>query len=349
MTGRIRFTSWTVGACCALALACGGGTPAPPPAAATAPPAPKVLTSAERADWYRACWDKYNTKAWDEFKKCYSDSAEADPGDSGRPAARGADAIIADTRKQEAGFPDMRGDLRLVLVNGSNIAGVAVITATNSEPMPKPDGTTAPATNKKIGQLFGHAIQTDDTGSKVTKEFQYFDSGTLMAQLGLVKMPSRPAMVAGNAPPTVVVATGSAVETANVAAEQKSIEDWNAHNAAALGAGIADDVVWHEAPLPADLDKKGLMASVKEFWKGISNVKMTAAAVWAAGDYVVLQGAVEGVNDGNIPAMGVKKTGKPVKLHFLEIDRFEGGKLKEGWLFYDGGAMMQQLTSKATP
>ena len=349
MTGRIRWMSWTVGACCAMALACGGESTAPPPAAATAPPAPKVLTSAERADWYRACWDKYNSKAWDELKKCYSDSSESDPGDSGRPAARGADAIIADTRKTEEGFPDMRGDLRLVLVNGSNIAGVALITATNSQPMPNPDGTTAPATNKKIGLPFGHAIQVDATGSTVTKESQYLDSGTMMAQLGLVKAPSRRVITATSAPPTIVVATGSPTETANVATEQKSIVDWNAHNAAALAAGITDDVMWHEAPAPADLNKKDLMASLKEFWGAFSNLKMTADAVWAAGDYVVLQGFVEGVNDGNMPSMKVKKTGKPVKLHFLEIDRFDGGKLKEAWLFYDGGAMMQQLTSKTTP
>jgi predicted ester cyclase len=171
----------------------------------------------------------------------------------------------------------------------------------------------------------------------------------MLAQLGLVKAPSRPVMTAANTPPTIVVATSSAIETANVAAEHKSIEDWNRHDAKAIEAGIADDVVWREIALPKDVNRKGLMDSLQGFWKGISNVRITPSAVWAAGDYVVLPGVVDGVNDGNIPSMGLKKTGKPVKLHFLEIDRFEGGKLKEGWLFYDGGAMMRQLTSKTNP
>jgi predicted ester cyclase len=349
MTGTVRAGSWILGACCTLALACGGESPAPPPAVATAPPSPKVLTAAERADWYRACWDKFNAKAWDEFKKCYGDAAEGDPGDSAQPVAKGPDAIIAATQKQSQGFKDIRGDLRLILVNGPNIASVSILTGTNTEPLPNPDGTTTPPTKKAYGLLFGHTVQTDDTGSKVLKESDYLESGTMLAQLGLVKAPARPIMTAADTPATIVVATGSATETSNVAAEHKSIEDWNRHDTKALEANIADDVVWREVAIPKDLNKKGLMDSLKEFWKGISDVKITPSAVWAAGDYVVLQGVVAGVNDGNIPSMGLKKTGKPVKLHFLEIDRFEGGKLKEAWLFYDGGAMMQQLTSKTIP
>jgi predicted ester cyclase len=305
------------------------------------------MTPAERADVYRACWDKFNAKAWDDFKKCYGDTAEVDAGD-GRPR-KGADAIIEETKKGAAPFPDLHGDVRLVLVNGTNIAGVVLVTGTNTQPLTNPDGTTVPATNKKIGQLFAHVLQTTDAG-RVTKEYEYFESGTMAAQLGLAKTPARKAMAGDTTPPTVVIATNSPTETANVAFERKGIEDWNAHNVKAVEEAFAADVVWREAALPGDTDRKGLMTSLKEFWAGFSNIKISVDDIWAAGDYAVVRGTVEGVNDGPLPSMGFKKkTGKNVKLAFVEIDRIEGGKIKEAWLFYDGAVVARQLSATTTP
>jgi predicted ester cyclase len=172
----------------------------------------------------------------------------------------------------------------------------------------------------------------------------------MAAQLGLSKAPARPAMAPDASAPTVVIASGSPTEAANIAFERKGIEDWNAHNAKAVEAGFAEDVAWREAALPADTDRKGLMSSLKEFWGGFSNVKITADEIWAAGDYAVVRGHVEGVNDGPLAMMGIKKkTGKNVKLQFVEIDRIEGGRIKEAWLSYDGGVLVRQLTATTTP
>jgi predicted ester cyclase len=42
--------------------------------------------------------------------------------------------------------------------------------------------------------------------------------------------------------------------------------------------------------------------------------------------------------------MGLKKpTGKAVSARYLDISRWENGKLKEEWLFYDGMAITRQL------
>jgi len=44
-----------------------------------------------------------------------------------------------------------------------------------------------------------------------------------------------------------------------------------------------------------------------------------------------------------MPEMKLKKTGKPVSLHFLEIDKFVAGKTKNMWVFTNGAAAAAQL------
>ena len=58
-------------------------------------------------------------------------------------------------KKEEAAFPDRRGELRYVFVNGGHIASLVLYTGTNSGAMTGPDGKPMPATNKSIGMLDG--------------------------------------------------------------------------------------------------------------------------------------------------------------------------------------------------
>jgi predicted ester cyclase len=61
---------------------------------------------------------------------------------------------------------------------------------------------------------------------------------------------------------------------------------------------------------------------------------------------VVVTGTFEGTNLGNLPSMGVKKTGKKVSAHFFELFRLENSLCVEDWLFYNGAAFAAQLGLK---
>jgi predicted ester cyclase len=359
-----RMTSQVVGTWCTAALLSGslvlgvGGckkeeAPTPsdkPPAGEMKPPEPspkppeppKPMTADEQVKWYQDCWTKFNNKAWDDFKKCYADDVEVTQVDSGMPAARGPDAAVASAQMFSKAFPDVVGEPQLILQNGHSIAGVWLIKGTNSGPMMAPDGKEMPATNKKIGLLSAHVIEANETG-KASKEFFYSDQGTMMAQLGLSKMPGRPIMDKGAASPTVVIAKDDDTEKKNLDAFKAGVDAWNKHDAKAFEANLADDVKWSEQATPKDQNKKEMMKGLAEFWKGMSDVKLNVSNSWAAGDYVVAMGTADGTNDADMPSMKLKKTGKKVSLGYLEIDRFEGGKIKEGWLFYNSAAMAQQL------
>ena len=68
--------------------------------------------------------------------------------------------------------------------------------------------------------------------------------------------------------------------------------------------------------------------------------------MWAAGDYVVIAGTSDGTNDGDLPAVKLKKTGKKVSAPYIEIDRLRDDKIKEVWFFMDNANFISQLAVK---
>ncbi|HXT68930.1 MAG TPA: ester cyclase [Vicinamibacterales bacterium] len=316
--------------------------PAPPPP----PPPPPTPTAQAKVDWYKQCWDHFNNKAWDQFQNCYTDNAVSESVDSTPPSVTGRTAII-DRGKMEAGaFPDRRGEVRLMLVNGDHMASVALYTGTNTGEMPGPDGKPMKPTGKAIGLLFGHVVDLDSTGTKATRDAGYIEEGTMMAQLGLSKAPARAAEKASGAAPVIVIAKNDATESANMAGNRAGFDAFNKHDLKAMEAYTADNYKLVEIGQAKDLNKKEALASMKDMFSGFPDVALTTPTMWAAGDYVVTEGTLTGTNTGDLKAMGVKKTGKKVSARFLQICRYENGKVAEEWLFYNGAAFAAQLGLK---
>ena len=329
----------------AISVACGGGQPQPQQAPeAAAPAAPKVLTAAERASWYQDCWAHFNNKAWDPFKACFADTVESDQVDSGQPVAKGIDAMLANTKMITGAFPDMKGTGELILIDGDTIVSVYLLNGTHTGPLAGPGGQSIPATNKSIGYVQAHLAQTDPTGGKVVKEEFYSDSGTMMAQLGLSPAPARPVMTSATAAPRVVVAAGTPAEMSHVEASRVQMAAFNSHDAKSVDAYNAPDAVFHEMAQPKDQTAKESLEGTRDMFKAFPDAKLVPLSIRGVGDYVVAVGRFEGTNKGPMAAMGIKKaTGKSVSVRYLDITRWESGKTKEEWLFYDGMAFATQL------
>ncbi len=326
-----------------LVLAGACSEPAPPPA----PAAPAVKTAEARTQWYQACWDHFNNKAWDQFQACYDENAVSESADSNPASVTGRAAIVAHAKAIAESFPDRRGELRLILANGDRLASIALYAGTNTGPLPPgPDGKATPATGKAIGMLMAHTLDWDATGSVAVRDTDYLDEGTMMAQLGLNPMPARPVEKATGAAATVVLAKNDETEKANLAAAQSMFDAVNKHDVKAIDAMNADDYRAIEIARPKDVNKKEAVAGAKEMFSAFPDMKVTPVTMWAAGDYVVIAGTFEGTNTGDMPSMGMKKTGKKVTSKFLEIVKFEGGKVKDDYLFYNGAAWAAQLGAK---
>src|SRR5262245_12675324 len=287
----MTFKSFVAIAAVGASVAC--SSPAPAPAPTPAPSAPKVraMTPADNAAWYQACWDQFNNKNWAEFRKCYGDNATSLSGPGGTEL-KGPDAIIKAGEDFTKSFPDGRGTPQLILAHGPHVAGIYVLTGTNSGPLMGPDGKEMPATNKKFSQLFAHTIEIDAQG-KGSKEVAVQETGGFMTQLGLSKMPARPP-AAVPAAPTIVIAKGDAAESKNVELLQQSFDAFNKHDVKATMSYNAPGIVFHEMAAPEDQNFKQAGDSLALLLKGFPDAKLTFTGIWGAGDYVVSYGSLTG-------------------------------------------------------
>jgi predicted ester cyclase len=328
---------------------------APPPASATpaptaAPvaeikkeePKPVPLSAEQKIKAYQDGWAAFNAKDWAKFQGIWAENATSEMLDMGAPLTGPAAITETGAKGFANGFPDGTGELQLTLLNGNHIVGIVLLRGTNTGTYVTPVGAV-PATGKKVGFLAAHTIELNDYG-KATKEVIAYDGGTMGGQLGLSQMPHRKALETGLPEKPVVIASGSEIEKANLAAFNTGIEGFNKHDSAAALAAAAEDIVFSKASAPADLTgKKEVIKGLDESFKAFPDVKIDLASAWSAGDYVVSSGTWSGTNTGDMPAMKLKKTGKPVSVHFIEIDKFVAGKTKNIWLFTNGTVAAAQL------
>lgn len=322
---------------------------APPPAAAApveaakpAPPPP--ATADERSKWFKECWGLFNSKDFAKFAGCYAENATSEQVDMGMPALSGRQSIVDKNAKVfAAGFPDLSGENELTIVSGDDILSVVLLKGTHKGPLPGPQGEIA-ATNKKIGYLALHHVQTSPDGRSVQKERFIYDGGTFMGQLGLSPAPARKALEQGWAEKPSLVSSGADAEKANVAALGAYTAGFNKHDVPAISATLTDDVTFSDLAAPADrVGKKEVSKSTEDLFKGFPDAKLDQTAAWAAGDYVISSGRFTGTNTGDMPSMKLKKTGKAVNVEYYMVSKLAGGKLKNIWLFSNGMAFAGQL------
>jgi steroid delta-isomerase-like uncharacterized protein len=310
------------------------------------PPPPKAMTAEETADWYQKCWAAF-PKDMAALKACFSDTASCEQVDSGMPAVTGADCIDKEAKVFADAFPDVSGSLQLVLVSGKNVASVVLVTGTHTGTLKGPMGDV-PATNKKIGMLEGHVITVGDD-NKVAKQWFFADSGEMMFQLGLAPGPGRAAMDKGADKPMVVIAKDDDGEKKNLEASKAWVEAFNKHDTKALAAMYAKGYKHSESAAAEDMDGNATSASLDAFAKGFPDVKITVENEWAAGDYTIATGTWGGTNNGDMPMMKLKKTGKAVSVHFFEVMQWKDGKLVQDWTIFNSAAVMAQLGMGAPP
>ncbi|HKO46505.1 MAG TPA: ester cyclase [Polyangiaceae bacterium] len=325
---------------------------APPPAATVAPvpapvaeikkeePKPVPLTAEQKVKLYQASWAAFNAKDFPKFQAMWAENATSSMLDMGPPLVGPAAITDAGAKSFANGFPDASGEIQLTLVNGNQVMAVVLLRGTHTGTFVTPMGPVAP-TGKKVGFLTAHSIELNEAG-KAVNEVVAYDGGTVAGQLGLMPMPHRKLLEAGWPEKPVVVAAGSEVEKSNLAAFSKGVEAFNKHDAAGMLGAAADDVVFSKLSAPADLTgKKEVQKGLEESFKAFPDVKLDVKNAWSAGDYVVSTGTWSGTNTGDM--MKLKKTGKAVSVHFVEIDKFVAGKLKTMWVFTNGVAAAAQL------
>lgn len=204
------------------------------------------------------------------------------------------------------------------------------------------------------GPLFGPAGEIPATGNRIdypvievwgVKEGRlayirnYFDSTTLMQQLGVVPLPER--------------ASGQA--TAYAAPTEKGYkvlvrrlfdEGINGGNSAVVDEVVGPGYVNHDFPLPSP-GPEGFKQMLGMFRGGFPDLHVALEEVLLEGDKVATRGTWRGTHRGEF--MGVAPTERQVTVAYCDIWRVENGKLAENWVQMDLLGLMQQLGVAPAP
>ena len=107
---------------------------------------------------------------------------------------KGRAAIEKDAADFFRAFPDIRFELINLFDKGDRAAGEVKMTGTNSGPLATPMGEV-PATGKRI-DLRGALVGRINAENLIVEERRYYDTGTMMKQLGLTPEVAEPVAVA---------------------------------------------------------------------------------------------------------------------------------------------------------
>lgn len=146
----------------------------------------------------------------------------------------------------------------------------------------------------------------------------------------------------------VNTAAKDAAAAATVAANKASCQQFydmvlNEGNVAMIDSLVAADAVEHMVMPPGS--PEGTIPALKKFitdWHAaFPDLKFTDTKMVAEGDLVAVYSVMTGTNTG--PFMGMKPTGKAVKVEGFDLVRIENGKVAEHWGVVDEKTMMMQL------
>lgn len=120
-------------------------------------------------------------------------------------------------------------------------------------------------------------------------------------------------------------------------------EVWNQGKIAVIDELIAHNAVFHDPNVPEGrfAEPEGYKQFVSIYRSAFPDLHLTIYDQMAESDKVVTRWSASGTNDGSL--MGIAATHKPATMQGVDINRYENGKIVEGWIIYDMLGLLQQL------
>jgi steroid delta-isomerase-like uncharacterized protein len=127
--------------------------------------------------------DVFNQSDWGRLRQLQTPNSVYDEVGTGR-RVEGPDAFIALSQGWKSAFPDAKGTINNTLATGDTAVVEVTWTGTQTAELVTPTGDRIPATGKKVNIRAVQIVTT--SGGKIAATRHYFDSMTMMAQLGVV-------------------------------------------------------------------------------------------------------------------------------------------------------------------
>jgi steroid delta-isomerase-like uncharacterized protein len=129
----------------------------------------------------------------------------------------------------------------------------------------------------------------------------------------------------------------------NKATAKRFYDAWSSGDLDAFDEILAPGYQDHDTQNPnaGERGPGGSKTTAAMYREAFSDSKFEIEDQFAEGDFVITRWTATGTQDGEL--MGMPATGKHVTISGITIDRFEDGKVAEGWTNWDTLGMMQQL------
>lgn len=129
----------------------------------------------------------------------------------------------------------------------------------------------------------------------------------------------------------------------NKAAAKRVVDAWNTRDLEVFDEVIAADYIDHDPqnPFSDTHGPESLKQLARMYLTAFPDQRFLINEQIAEGDFVTTRWTGTGTNDGEM--MGMHATGKPAVVQGIMINRFQDGKIVEGWSCWDALGMMQQL------
>jgi len=347
----MRKTTYGAALLALVISACGGegdavpppqAPPPPPPMAAPPPPPPAAAPAPEPAKPAMLDMQKQGNQqalaalnAHDAKKLADVYASDAALNVIGMGEYRGREAIQGEIQKVFDGFTDFKLGMSKIYVKNDVVVQEWVATGTQ-----KGEFNGIKPTGKSIG-IRGADVLWFNSDGLVKQANRYFDGGTMMAQLGQMKMPARPVASLPSGEPEWHVAKGTPEEAKAVDLAMTMYNSFEKKTEADFLASMSDTTVWADLMQPKDMSGK---AEAKKFFqmftKAFPDLKQTLDPIFAVDEYVIGVATLSGTHSGQLGPL--KPTKKAVTLHGIDIMVVKDGKVQSGTSYGNNMELLAQ-------
>jgi ketosteroid isomerase-like protein len=132
---------------------------------------------------------------------------------------------------------------------------------------------------------------------------------------------------------------------------ERGTETFNAHDIAGFAEVLAEDVVFTAPGGLRGESKAACIAFYGSWFAAFPDAHVDVHHVHIIGDVAVEEGTFTGTHNGALksPAGDIPPTGRPVRIAYVQVLRFRGGKHVSFNLMFDRLAMLEQLGLTPAP
>jgi steroid delta-isomerase-like uncharacterized protein len=268
----------------------------------------------------------YRTRDFEDAAESFADDAVVTIVPTGE-VYEGREGYVRYVRAWAAAFPDLKIEIARLETSGSTGVVEYSLRGTHTGPLVCGEGFV-PATCATIDLRLCDVLGFED--GRITRLESYFDSATLLRQMGL--LPHSPLHAADRRAGLELYATtvDTAEDQRNKALVHRFLEEVvNQRNPAAAAAICASDVAWHGAAIGEAHDLGGVQSQLAALLAAFPDLELEVHDTIAEQTRVAARMTLRGTHLGEF--QGVPATGRRVASRVLGVFRIADGHVAEQW------------------